>query len=128
MAFDNNLTGILFPAKDGADPKHGTHSGSCEVDHVKFWLSGWRQADKTINLQATPQDKAAEVVPGSGNIHQSGEEWTGSITFPDWKYEISAKIATTGQKSKVPGTKYLKLTFRTKGVGETGAVNSDIDF
>lgn len=47
MAYDNNMTFVLFPNKDkvAGDSKPDL-SGSAEVDGVRYWASAWKNKSK----------------------------------------------------------------------------------
>ena len=43
MAYDNNMTGVLFrnAEKDSAHPNWPDHKGQCEINGEEFWVSAW---------------------------------------------------------------------------------------
>lgn len=66
--FDNNMRGVLFENNDKRrnDPDSvPDYKGSCEVDGVEYWLSGWwKSSDKIdgdfLSLSLTPKDEKPE--------------------------------------------------------------------
>lgn len=39
--YDNNMRGTLGVNRRKLEEKHPSHSGSCEIDGRKFWISAW---------------------------------------------------------------------------------------
>jgi len=44
--YDNNLRGVLFP-NDKAKDTQPDYKGSCEIDGVEYWVSGWKKLSKS---------------------------------------------------------------------------------
>lgn len=64
--YDNNMTGVLFVADKEGNPNRPDRKGSCEIDGVKYWVSGWDKQTKrgdTISLKFEPSKKAADIIP-----------------------------------------------------------------
>lgn len=48
MAYDNNMTGVLFKNEKKETEKHPDYNGSCEIDGVEYWMSSWiKESQKT---------------------------------------------------------------------------------
>lgn len=75
--YDNNLRGVLFVNHKKENPKQPDMTGSCEIDGVEYWLSGWNKVsakndtymslalslkDAKPNGAATPQPQAQQQV------------------------------------------------------------------
>lgn len=41
MAYDNSMKGTLGKNKRKEKDSHPDYSGSCEIDGVEYWISGW---------------------------------------------------------------------------------------
>jgi uncharacterized protein (DUF736 family) len=44
--FDNNLRGALFRNDKNGNEKAPDYRGSCEIDHVQYWVSSWIRTSK----------------------------------------------------------------------------------
>lgn len=44
--YDNNMRGVLFLNNRKTTEKHPDVTGSCEIDGVEYWISGWKNASK----------------------------------------------------------------------------------
>ena len=64
--YDNNLTGMLFRNDKGDNEKRPDYKGSCEVNGVQYWISGWvrtagenskRAGEKFISMKLEPKDQ-----------------------------------------------------------------------
>jgi len=63
--YDNNLTGVLFMNDRKETEKHPDRKGTCEIEGVEYWVSGWDRQTKrgdTISLKFEPKKKAAAIV------------------------------------------------------------------
>lgn len=46
MAYDNNLTGVLFRNDKKEKDTQPDYKGSCEIDGTEYWIAGWKKAGK----------------------------------------------------------------------------------
>lgn len=63
--YDNNLTGVLFINDRKETDKHPDRKGSCEIDGVRYWISGWNRETKrgdTISLKFELQKPAVAAM------------------------------------------------------------------
>lgn len=44
--YDNNMTGALFVNDKKQSDNHPDRKGSCEIDGVEYWISGWIKKTK----------------------------------------------------------------------------------
>ena len=67
--YDNNLTGMLFRNDKGDNEKRPDYKGSCEVNGVQYWISGWvreagpnskRAGEKFISMKLEPKEQQAQ--------------------------------------------------------------------
>jgi len=64
--FDNNMTGVLFLNDRKDTEKHPDRKGSCEINGLRYWVSGWNRQTKrgdTISLKFEPAQKAVDALP-----------------------------------------------------------------
>ena len=62
--YDNNLTGVLFINDKKQNDKHPDRKGSCEINGVKYWVSGWDRQTKrgdTSSLKFEVQKSASDA-------------------------------------------------------------------
>jgi uncharacterized protein (DUF736 family) len=43
--YDNNMRGVLFQNKKDKET-HPDYKGSCEIEGVEYWVSGWKKLSK----------------------------------------------------------------------------------
>ncbi len=73
MAYDNELTGVLFRNDRKETDKHPDSKGSCEIDGVQYWIAGWKKEGKNgpmLSLKFTMKDEQpgrAKVAPKTAN-------------------------------------------------------------
>ncbi len=48
MAYDNNMTGVLFPNKD-KEGQQPDYRGECEINGKKYEIAGWKKQSKNGN-------------------------------------------------------------------------------
>jgi uncharacterized protein (DUF736 family) len=64
MAYDNELSGVLFKNDRKESPKHPDYQGNIQVKGVEYWLSAWIKEKKSgggkfMSLSLKPKDGAA---------------------------------------------------------------------
>jgi len=64
MAYDNNMSGALFTAKEKRNANSPDYTGSCEIDGVEYWMSGWKKKAKStgktyLSLAFSPKNEVA---------------------------------------------------------------------
>lgn len=65
MAYDNNMRGTLGRNKRKEKDTHPDYSGSCTIDGVDYWISGWvkengETGEKFFSLAFKEKDDALE--------------------------------------------------------------------
>jgi uncharacterized protein (DUF736 family) len=64
MAYSNNMTGVLFRAKNRKNEKAPEYSGSCEINGVKYGIGAWvRQTKKTAEKFFSMKFEPEKVEP-----------------------------------------------------------------
>lgn len=60
MAYDNNMSGVLFKNDRKEKDTHPDYKGSCEINGVEFWISGWKKLGRNneprLSLSFTQKD------------------------------------------------------------------------
>jgi hypothetical protein len=49
MAYNNNMRGTIGRNKRREKSNHPDYNGSCEIDGVEYWISGWMQENRTTH-------------------------------------------------------------------------------
>lgn len=65
MAYDNDMKGTLGKNKRKEKDSHPDHTGSCEIDGVQYWISGWVKengstGEKFFSLSFKEKDAAPQ--------------------------------------------------------------------
>jgi len=64
--YDNNMRGILFKNDKKQKDSHPDYKGSCEIDGIEYWISGWKKETAkgpalSINLEKKQTNKQDNV-------------------------------------------------------------------
>lgn len=57
--YDNNMSGVLFTNDKKQTDKHPDKKGSCEIEGVEYWISGWiksKNGKQYLSLSFQPKD------------------------------------------------------------------------
>ena len=61
MAYDNNLSGVLFRNDRKESQKQPHYKGSCEINGVEYWISSWMNESskgvKYMSLKFSPKEE-----------------------------------------------------------------------
>jgi len=82
--YDNNMTGVLFVADKEGNPNRPDRKGSCEIDGVKYWVSGWDKQTKrgdTISLKFEVQKSASEAYQKASEPMQNDPDFNDDPPF-----------------------------------------------
>lgn len=65
MPYDNDMSGVLFRAKEKKSDRSPEYSGSCEIDGEEYWISAWvkeskKDGSKFFSLAFSPKEQRAE--------------------------------------------------------------------
>lgn len=52
MAYDNNLSGVLFKNDRKEKDTHPDYQGSCEIEGQNYWISAWIKVGKDGSARA----------------------------------------------------------------------------
>ena len=68
MAYDNNMTGAVYKNdRQREGTKDPDRTGSCEIDGIQYWISGWlktsKSGDKFLSLSFKRKDKQPAQQP-----------------------------------------------------------------
>ncbi len=83
MEYDNNNSGLLARNKRKEKPTHPDHSGQCEVDGKKYWISAWIKegkpggklaGEKFFSLSFKPQNPDPAAAPAAARPSRATEE------------------------------------------------------
>lgn len=47
MAYETNLSGVLYPNDQKGNDKAPSHRGECEIEGKKYEIAGWKGTSKT---------------------------------------------------------------------------------
>ncbi len=80
MAYDNNLTGVLFKNDRKEKETHPDYKGSCEVGGTEYWIAGWIKdgnKGKFMSLKLTAKDEApkAKEAPKKNEDAEDSPPW-----------------------------------------------------
>ncbi len=81
MAYDNNLTGVLFKNDRKEKETHPDYKGSCEVGGTEYWISGWikdGKSGKFISFKFTEKDEQvgpAKTAPKKNEDAEDSPPW-----------------------------------------------------
>ena len=72
MAYDNNMKGTLGKNKRKEKDTHPDYTGSCEIEGVQYWISGWLKengstGEKFFSLAFKEKDAAPARAPRPTN-------------------------------------------------------------
>lgn len=122
-----DMTGALFRNED-ATPGQSAYNGSAEICDIEYWLNGDVQKDeKGKSFYALEfVAKESKETAGKGTVRRNGDKFSGEVSLMGCVYKITGRIAVAGEKSKRPGMKYFKFTF--KDTGDVPPPDDDIPF
>jgi len=72
--YDNNMRGTLGTNKRKEKDAQPDYSGKCEIEGVEYWISGWKQKNRTtgeaflsLSFQLKEQQPATRAQRGAAN-------------------------------------------------------------
>jgi hypothetical protein len=78
VAYDNNMTGVLFKNDKRETEKQPLYKGSCEINGQKFWISAWLKDGrngKCMSLAFKPADEQRQQpAPANAYAAATGRE------------------------------------------------------
>lgn len=118
MAYDNHNSGVLFRNKSKTTPDQPTHTGSCNIVGVEYWLSarphesqkGWvacRAKIKDEDSQAEPIE--FDLVPENKPSGSKKPDYTGETQ--GCKIACWINTMTRDTTKMRAGDKYLSMKF-----------------
>lgn len=89
MAYDNNMSGVLFKNDRKTKDTQPTYKGFCEIDNVEFWMSAWvntakggpRQGQKFLSIRFEAKNQDQVKSSGSTSSDSDGASFDDDIPF-----------------------------------------------
>jgi uncharacterized protein (DUF736 family) len=137
--YDNAMRGVLFTNDRRESDNHPHYQGSCEINSVQYWLSGWVKEPKaggndfvSIVLRRKDDPKDAPRPPkddpnlrGALFINERKDaddkpDYTGRCQVDDVTYWLNAWIKAPRQD----GEDFISIKFELSGTRSTGRVDA----